>query len=454
MRVRLKYTDVQSFVERFASNISRQGIFIASKSPKPVGTPVRFELLLADGKSRLIRGEGVVSWVREYDAAQPGRPHGMGVKFSRLDGESQRLIERIEQFKLDRQRDAAADSPSDDGEGAPLELASDESTGPHAAGSLSPAEPEAVPRPVSAAASPVPATIPPQIAPTSSRPATIPPRPRTVASRPPTLPPAAAQGLAPALRMAEPALDRDAAALVDADLAALLDADGDLLERSLSRAREIARSLAADGLDDLHPGGLDAWLEATREESRRLAQQMLPARPAPIAVAAAGRVSARGDATPVTAPIHIHAPPPASAVPAAVRASEVTAPIAALSKAVASVTAPLAAEAFLEPTPRVLEEAAPLPAPPPVPVPVAVPSAVAPPEPKAEASVELDLTLELEARTRLVDGIALCRAKKDEGTRALLTGILEAEEEGIDWLETQLHVIGEIGIERYLAEKL
>ena len=66
----------------------------------------------------------------------------------------------------------------------------------------------------------------------------------------------------------------------------------------------------------------------------------------------------------------------------------------------------------------------------------------------------LDLTLEIEARTRLVDGIALCRDKKDEGTRMLLEHILEQEEEGIDWLETQLHVIGEIGIKQYLAEKL
>ncbi len=66
----------------------------------------------------------------------------------------------------------------------------------------------------------------------------------------------------------------------------------------------------------------------------------------------------------------------------------------------------------------------------------------------------LDLALELEARTRLHDGIALCRDKKDEGTRQLLDHILQQEEEGIDWLETQLHVIGDIGLERYLAEKL
>ena len=67
---------------------------------------------------------------------------------------------------------------------------------------------------------------------------------------------------------------------------------------------------------------------------------------------------------------------------------------------------------------------------------------------------ELDLQLEYDARQRLNDGIALCRDKGDNGTREMLESILEAEEEGIDWLETQLHLIGELGKERYLAEQL
>ncbi|HJL19985.1 MAG TPA: bacterioferritin [Sandaracinaceae bacterium LLY-WYZ-13_1] len=67
---------------------------------------------------------------------------------------------------------------------------------------------------------------------------------------------------------------------------------------------------------------------------------------------------------------------------------------------------------------------------------------------------ELDLALELEARDRLNRGIELARDKKDNNTAELLEKILENEEEGIDWLETHLHVIGEIGKERYLAEQL
>jgi bacterioferritin (cytochrome b1) len=35
-----------------------------------------------------------------------------------------------------------------------------------------------------------------------------------------------------------------------------------------------------------------------------------------------------------------------------------------------------------------------------------------------------------------------------------LEKILKEEEEAIDWLETQLHLIRQLGTERYLAEQL
>ncbi|HTY18618.1 MAG TPA: bacterioferritin [Myxococcota bacterium] len=66
----------------------------------------------------------------------------------------------------------------------------------------------------------------------------------------------------------------------------------------------------------------------------------------------------------------------------------------------------------------------------------------------------LDLEMELDAVKRLNRAIALARDKADNGTRALLEGILRGEEESVDWLEGQLHVVGEIGKERYLAEQL
>ena len=67
---------------------------------------------------------------------------------------------------------------------------------------------------------------------------------------------------------------------------------------------------------------------------------------------------------------------------------------------------------------------------------------------------KLDLEVETEAIKRLNDAIALCREKGDNGTRDLLERILRGEEEGADWLEAQLHIVGEIGKERYLAEQI
>ncbi|MEM7135575.1 MAG: bacterioferritin [Myxococcota bacterium] len=67
---------------------------------------------------------------------------------------------------------------------------------------------------------------------------------------------------------------------------------------------------------------------------------------------------------------------------------------------------------------------------------------------------KLDLDLEFEAVRRLNDGIGLAREHGDNGTRELLEGILQQEEEGIDWLETQLHLVETIGKERYLSEQM
>ena len=65
-----------------------------------------------------------------------------------------------------------------------------------------------------------------------------------------------------------------------------------------------------------------------------------------------------------------------------------------------------------------------------------------------------DLAVEHEALTRLNAGIATAVATSDNGTRALLEGILTSEEEHADWLETQLSLMDSLGDNAYLAEQL
>ena len=66
----------------------------------------------------------------------------------------------------------------------------------------------------------------------------------------------------------------------------------------------------------------------------------------------------------------------------------------------------------------------------------------------------LDLQVEYDAVKRLNAGINLCRDKGDNGTCELLEMILGQEEEGIDWLEAQLHLVEMVGRERYLTEQM
>jgi bacterioferritin len=65
-----------------------------------------------------------------------------------------------------------------------------------------------------------------------------------------------------------------------------------------------------------------------------------------------------------------------------------------------------------------------------------------------------DLALEQDGTTTLREGIAYAESIQDYVSRQLLADILESEEEHIDWLETQLDLIGRIGEPNYLLTKL
>ena len=68
--------------------------------------------------------------------------------------------------------------------------------------------------------------------------------------------------------------------------------------------------------------------------------------------------------------------------------------------------------------------------------------------------LQCDLDLEMRAIPDLRAAIEYCESAKDYVSRDLLQEILEAEEEHVDWLETQLSLIEKIGIQNYLQEKM
>jgi bacterioferritin len=67
---------------------------------------------------------------------------------------------------------------------------------------------------------------------------------------------------------------------------------------------------------------------------------------------------------------------------------------------------------------------------------------------------ENDLALEQAALAVLKPGIKTCLEAHDDATRELLEHIVVDEECHVDWLETQFHQIGEVGLENYLAQQI
>ena len=71
-----------------------------------------------------------------------------------------------------------------------------------------------------------------------------------------------------------------------------------------------------------------------------------------------------------------------------------------------------------------------------------------------KAQLESDLNLEIAAVAMYNRGVELARAESDNASRELFERLLQDEEEHVDWLEAQIHQIGEIGYERYLSQQI
>ncbi|MCW5981318.1 MAG: bacterioferritin [Bryobacteraceae bacterium] len=71
-----------------------------------------------------------------------------------------------------------------------------------------------------------------------------------------------------------------------------------------------------------------------------------------------------------------------------------------------------------------------------------------------KAQLENDLKGELEAIQQYNAAAKVCLEAGDNGSRELFEQMIKDEEEHADFLEAQLHMIGEIGIENYLAQQM
>ena len=74
-----------------------------------------------------------------------------------------------------------------------------------------------------------------------------------------------------------------------------------------------------------------------------------------------------------------------------------------------------------------------------------------------ESAVEIlhcDLKAEMGSVPTLKDGIAHCESVRDYVSRELLEGILDDTEEHIDWLETQIELVAQVGEQNWLQSQV
>jgi bacterioferritin len=68
--------------------------------------------------------------------------------------------------------------------------------------------------------------------------------------------------------------------------------------------------------------------------------------------------------------------------------------------------------------------------------------------------LDVDAELERAAIERYNRGIALAVAEGDNGTRDLFEHQLRGEEDHLDWIESQLELVRQVGLDNYLAQQI
>ena len=116
LRIKFRSASLDQFIERYAVDVSRGGIFIRTREPLPVDTRLRLEFQLQDS-APLLAGEGTVVWIREHDPARENVTPGMGVRFDKLTPETQPTLEKIlaEKTRLEQAGVAAVGQPKGGG---------------------------------------------------------------------------------------------------------------------------------------------------------------------------------------------------------------------------------------------------------------------------------------------------------------------------------------------------
>ena len=83
-----EFDSIDAFISEYVANISRTGVFIASREPLPIGTVVNLSFSVLIDELHTIEGVGEVVRVE-------ANPPGMGLVFRELTSASETIIARL-----------------------------------------------------------------------------------------------------------------------------------------------------------------------------------------------------------------------------------------------------------------------------------------------------------------------------------------------------------------------
>ncbi|MFA5623520.1 MAG: hypothetical protein WC966_00480 [Bradymonadales bacterium] len=94
IKATLKYTTQEAFIEGIAPLISRAGLFIRTRSTRPIGTEVHFEFRLADD-SQVYIGEGVVRKEIPFVGGPSSQMSGMLLSLNRINRPFKEVVDAV-----------------------------------------------------------------------------------------------------------------------------------------------------------------------------------------------------------------------------------------------------------------------------------------------------------------------------------------------------------------------
>jgi len=94
-RVDYELLSEDTFLFEYTSNLSRGGIFLATRNPLPIGTQIHLRFTLPAPENRTIKVTGQVAWVNEYKPGKVNLNPGMGIEFVNLSEKDNEAITRL-----------------------------------------------------------------------------------------------------------------------------------------------------------------------------------------------------------------------------------------------------------------------------------------------------------------------------------------------------------------------